>query len=390
MKPRLLFLISEDWYFWSHRLSIARAARDAGFEVLVATRVVQYKERIEKEGFKLIPINLERKSKNVFKEVFSVLEIVKIYRQEKPDIVHHVAVKPILYGSLAARVAGAPAVVNAIAGLGLIFVSRGLKALVLRKLVIFAYRLVFSSKNIIGVFQNPEDLKLFVDAKIVKKEKTVLIRGAGVDTSRFIYLPEPTGMPTLVFAARMIWQKGAGSFVEAGRILKKNGVKCRMILVGTPDLENPKSIPEKTLRSWESEGIIEWWGHREDMLEVFAQSNIVVLPTTYGEGVPKVLIEAAACGRAIVATDVPGCREIVRHNKNGFLVSPGDAKILADALKALIENPTLRAKMGVLGREIVEAEFSEEIVVRKTMDIYKKILVSINKLAGVDKESLEQ
>lgn len=390
MKPRLLFFVSEDWYFWSHRLPIARAARDAGFEVLVACRVDQHQERIEKEGFKLIHIGLKRKSKNIFKEIFSVLEIVRIYRRERPDIVHHVAVKPILYGSLAARIAGVPAVVNAMAGLGFIFVAQGLKASILRYLIIFAYRLVFFPKNTIGIFQNPEDLKLFVDARIVKKEKTVLIRGSGVDTSRFIYLPEPAGIPTLVLAARMIWDKGVSNFVGAARILKNNGVVCRMILVGSPDLENPKSIPEKTLRSWNSEGIIEWWGHREDMLEVFAQSNIVVLPTTYGEGVPKILIEAASCGRAIVATDVPGCREIVRHNINGFLISTGDSTILADTLKVLIENPKLRVKMGVLGREIVEREFSEKIVVCKTVDIYKTIFMNMNKSAWTDKRSLRQ
>ena len=382
MKPRILFFVSEDWYFWSHRLSIARAARDAGFEVLVATRVVQYKERIEKEGLKLIPINLERKSKNVFKGIFSILETVRIYHQEKPDIAHHIAVKPILYGSLAARIAGVPVVVNTITGLGHIFVSRGLKASILRQMIIFVYRLAFLPKNVIGIFQNPEDLKLFVDSKIVKKEKTVLIRGSGVDTAKFIYLPEPEGIPTLVLAARMIWHKGAGSFVEAARILRKNGVKCRMILVGAPDLGNPDSISEKTLRSWDSEGIIEWWGYREDMLEVLAQSNIVVLPTTYGEGVPKILIEAASCGRAIVATDVPGCREIVRHNKNGLLVFPGDSKMLADTLKILIEDLQLRGRMGSVGREIVEAEFSEKIVIRDTMDVYKKILMNMNKIGG--------
>jgi len=257
-------------------------------------------------------------------------------------------------------------------------------------LFIFAYRLAFSFPNTIGIFQNPEDLRLFVEAMVIKKEKTFLIRGSGVNTSHFAYLPEPSGTPILVLAARMIWDKGIGNFVEAARILKNNGISCRMVLVGSPDLDNPKSILEKTLRSWGSEGIIEWWGHREDMLEVFRQANIAVLPTTYGEGVPRVLIEAASCGRAIVATDVPGCREIVRHGRNGFLVLPGDPRILAGALKILIEDPGLRVKMGAFGREIVEAEFSEEIVVRKTMDIYKKILVSMNKPAQIYKESLGQ
>ena len=373
MKARILFFITEDWYFWSHRLPIARAVRDAGFEVLIATRVHQHKERIEKEGFKLIPISLGRRNKNIIKGIFSILEIIRIYRREKPHIVHHVAIKPVLYGSWAARIAGVPGVVNALAGLGFIFVAQGWKTSILRRLVVFAYRSAFSAKNTIGIFQNPEDLKLFVDAGVVKSEKAVLIRGSGVDISHFIHLPEPAGIPTIVLASRMLWDKGVGELVDAARILNKDGIKCCMILVGNPDPENPASIPEETLHRWHSEGIIEWWGHKDDMPEVFAKSNIVVLPS-YREGLPKVLLEAASCGRAIVATDVPGCGEIVRHNENGLLVPPHDSKALANALKVLIKDPELRAKMGAKGREIVEAEFSEEIVVKQTMEVYERLL----------------
>ena len=372
MKPRLLFFITEDWVFWSHRLPLARAARDAGFEVFIATRVNQHKKRIEEEGFKLIPIRLVRRSKNIFREFCSILEIAKIYRREKPDIVHHVATKPVLYGSWAARIANVSVVVNALTGLGFIFIAKGWKASILRHFLVFAYRLAFSMRNTIWIFQNPEDLKLFIDMGVIKNKNAVLIRGSGVDISHFINIPEPAGIPTIVLASRMLWDKGVGEFVEATKILRKNGVKCRMILVGNPDPENPASIPEETLRRWHSESIVEWWGYRADMPEVFAQSNIVVLPS-YREGLPKVLLEAASCGRAIVATDVPGCREIVRNNKNGFLIPPRDSKSLAEALNVLIENPELRAKMGAYGRNIVEAELSEEIVVKQTMEVYKRI-----------------
>jgi glycosyltransferase involved in cell wall biosynthesis len=383
MKPKILFFITEDWYFWSHRLPIARAARDAGFEVLIATRADQHKVRIEKEGFKLILIRLERKSRNVFKEVLSIFEIIKIYRRERPDIVHHVAVKPVLYGSWAARITGIPAVVNALAGLGFIFVAKGWKAKVLRWLVVFAYCSAFSAKNAVGIFQNPEDLKLFIDAGVVKREKAVLIRGSGVDVSHFKHLPELAGVPTIILASRMLWNKGVGEFVEAARMLKKNRIECRMVLVGSPDQENPASISAETLHDWQSEGVVEWWGHREDMPEVLTKAHIVALPTTYGEGVPKILIEAASCGRAIIATDVPGCREIVRNDINGFLIPPCDSKSLAIALKTLINNPKLRAKMGLRGREIVEAEFSEEIVVRQTMAVYEKMLLAKNKSSEI-------
>lgn len=374
MNPKILFFITEDWYFWSHRLPIARATRDAGFEVLIATRVNKHKERIKNEGFKLIPIGLGRKSRNIYKEILSIFEIVKIYRREKPDIVHHVAVKPVLYGSWAARIAGISDVVNALAGLGLIFVAQGWKAKVLRRLVVFAYRSAFSAKNVIGIFQNPEDLRLFIDVGVVKRKKTVLIRGSGVDVSHFIHLPEPAGIPTVVLASRMLWYKGVGEFVEAAKMLKRGGIECHMILVGNPDPENPASISEETLRGWHSEGIVEWWGYREDMPEVFSQANIVVLPTSYGEGIPKILLEAASCGRPIVATDIPGCREIVRHNENGLLIPLSDSKALADAIEFLIKNPELRAKMGARGRKIVEAEFSKEIVIKQTMEVYERLL----------------
>ncbi|MCG2830656.1 MAG: glycosyltransferase family 4 protein, partial [Desulfobacteraceae bacterium] len=200
----------------------------------------------------------------------------------------------------------------------------------------------------------------------------VLIRGSGVDTAHFLNLPEPAGIPVITLASRMLWDKGIKELVDATRQLHNNGVKCRTVLVGIPDPDNPASIPEHVLRDWHAEGIVEWWGYRSDIADVFARSNIVALPS-YREGLPKVLLEAASCGRSIVATDVPGCREIVRNNINGFLVPPYDSKSLAAALKALIKNPKLRARMGTRSREIVMAEFSEEIVVKQTMELYKKI-----------------
>jgi glycosyltransferase involved in cell wall biosynthesis len=376
MKPRILFFITEDWYFWSHRLPLARAARDAGFEVVVATRVHKHSERIKREGFRLIPINLIRRNKKIFKEIFSILEIIKIYRREKPDIVHHVALKPVLYGSWAAKITNISGIVNTFPGLGVIFVAQGWKASIIRWLIIFAYRSTFSSKNAIGIFQNPTDLNLFIHAGVVKAKAAVLIRGSGVDTSRFIHLPQSSNIPTIMLASRMLWHKGIGDFINSARQLRKERVKSRFVLVGAPDPENPASIPEQTLRNWNLEGIVEWWGYRDDMPKVLMEAHVVALPTTYGEGVPKVLIEAASCGRPIVATNVPGCSEIVRHNENGLLVPPNDSKSLADAFKILIKDPELREKMGRRGREIVEAEFSEEIVVRNTMEVYKDIILT--------------
>jgi len=284
-----------------------------------------------------------------------------------------VAVKPILYGSIAAHITGCSCIVNALAGLGYLFIAKGLKASAVRWMIVHAYRMAFSGKNVYGIFQNPQDYELFVNAGILKRDKAILIRGAGVDTSKFISNPEPQGIPTVVLASRMLWDKGVGEFVAAAHQLKKEGLQFRAVLVGNPDPENPASIPEKKLKSWHALDIIEWWGLRNDMPDVFAQSNIIVLPS-YREGLPKVLLEAASCGRAIVATDVPGCREIVRHNVNGLLVPPNNVKELADAIKILIEEPLLRASMGARGREIVVTEFSEEIVTWQTIELYKKMV----------------
>ena len=183
--------------------------------------------------------------------------------------------------------------------------------------------------------------------------------------------PEQDGIPLVVLASRMLWDKGVGEFVDAARRVNQNGIKSRFVLVGDPDPENPMTIPEVILNEWHVEGVVEWWGHREDIPNIFAQSNIVVLPS-YREGLPKVLLEAASCGRAIVTTDVPGCREVVRNNENGLLVPPHDSAALSEAIRKLIHDPSLRAKMGARSRAIVEAEFAGHIVVKKTLDIYER------------------
>ena len=288
---------------------------------------------IEKEGFKVIPLRLIRRSKNILHELLSVLEIIKIYRKERPDIVHHISIKPILYGSLAAKIAGVYHVVNTLPGLGVLFVNKGLKAAIFRSAVKIAYFIAFFSKSSSVIFQNREDLKRFVDSKIVTLRKAILIRGVGVNVLRFRFTPEPNKTPIVVLASRMLWNKGIGELVEAARNLREKSIECRVALVGAPDPENPQSIEEETLKSWHDEGAVEWWGYREDMPRVLSEANIVVLPTTYGEGLPTILSEAASCGRPIVATDVPGCREIVRHNENGFLVPPHDSKALAEAIR---------------------------------------------------------
>jgi len=372
-KPRLLFLITEDWYFWSHRLDLARAARDAGMEVLIATRVQDHGKRIEKEGFKLLPIHLVRRSRNPLQELAALMEITRLYRRERLDIVHHVALKPIVYGSIAARLAGVPAVVNAFAGLGYTFITRGEKIGLLRLLIRQALRWAMALPRALVIFQNEEDREELVQAGLVRKADARVIRGVGVDLARFTPRPCLGGTPVVMLAGRMLWDKGIGEFVAASRLLKEWGILGRFVLVGQPDHENPASISEAQLRQWQEERIVEWWGHLEDMPKVLASAHVVALPS-YREGLPKILLEAAACALPIVATDVPGCREIVRAGDNGFLVSPRDSESLAKAIAALFKDPALRARMGARGREIVESEFSVERIVRDTLALYRELL----------------
>lgn len=369
---KLLFLVTEDWYFCSHRLPLARAAQAAGYEVVVATRVGRHGAAIAAEGFKLIPIGLRRSSHNPFREVQAITEILAIYRRERPDIVHHVALKPVLYGTLAARMARVPAVVNALAGMGFVFSSATLKARLLRPLVVGALRWLLGARNSLLILQNPDDCKMLVDSGVVEVRRMRLIRGSGVDLGSFLPTHETGGTPLVMLPSRMLWDKGVMEFVAAARLLRERGAMARFILVGDSDSENSAAIPDSQLEVWHQSGVIEWWGRCENMPEVLAQAHIVCLPS-YREGLPKVLLEAAACGRPLVATDVPGCREIVIDGSNGLLVPPRDAGALAAAIGRLLDAPELRAKMGKRGRVLVETGFSVDQVVRQTLAVYREL-----------------
>ena len=378
-KPRLLFLITEDWYFWSHRLELARAARSAGWEVIIATRVQKHGKRIEDEGFTLRPIRLLRSSRRLVHELSCVWELIRLYREEQPDLVHHVGMKPILYGSWAARFAKVGAAVNGFAGLGYTFIAGGRRKGVLRRIVGGALRWALALPHSLVVFQNEEDAKELVGSGIVRKERVRIIRGVGVDTDTFRpALPENPD-PLVVLAGRMLWDKGIGEFVEAARRLQMDGILAQCVLVGMVDTENPAAISETQLRAWQQSGLVEWWGHRDDMPNILASAQIVVLPS-YREGLPKVLLEAAACGRPIVATDVPGCREVVKDGANGFLVPLKDAGSLSRAIARLLSDPLLRRRMGACGREIALKEFSVGKISQETLDLYDELLESSDPL----------
>ncbi len=370
---RILIVVNVDWFFLSHRLPIARAARDQGAEVVVAAADTGRAQEIRNEGFQLLPLPLTRTGTNLIAELRALRFLVKTYRDIKPDLIHHVTIKPVIYGSIAARISGFRSVVNAISGLGYTF-SEDWRASLLRPVTRTLYRLALGYERSFVVFQNPDDRDELVRMGMVPRERTVLIRGSGVDCAKFPASPQPAGGPVVMFAGRMLWHKGVGIFVEAARLLHEANPNARFVLVGAADKDNPAGVPADQIRSWSKQGVVEWWGDSSDMPDVLARANIVVLPSTHREGLPKVLLEAASSGRALVASDVPGCREIVLPNVNGLLVPPGDCVALARALQDLIKSPDLRQRFGLAGRAIVEREFSQEIIVQQTLSLYSRIL----------------
>jgi glycosyltransferase involved in cell wall biosynthesis len=373
-KPKLIYLVTEDWYFWSHRLPMARAARAAGFDVAVATRVSEYGERIQKEGFALHPLDWRRRSVGPIETARAVREVARLYRELKPAIVHHVALKPTVIGSLAAIAAGVPAVVNGLTGLGYVFSSRETKARIIRTALTPLLRKLLDRRNSILVLQNEDDRRLLTSLAIVSPERTTLIRGSGIDIGKFTPQPEPSHPPIIAaFVGRMLEDKGVQVLVEAVRLARRKGTDVHLRLIGTPDPENPTSIPLDVLRAWATEPGVEWLGHCDDIPAVWAACHVAVLPSRR-EGLPKSLLEAAACGRPIIATDVPGCREIALPGRNALLVPPDDASALASALSRLAEDHMLRAQFGRESRRIVEADMTADAVGARMAEIYRHLL----------------
>ena len=367
--PKLLYVVTEDWYFCSHRLALAAAAREAGFAAAVATRVRAHGKQIEDRGVRLVPFEMTRRGANPATELATLARLVRLYRRERPDIVHHVALKPVVYGSLAARLAGVPVVVNAVAGTGWLFNATGGARRALRPLLRRLLGALLARTQVI--VQNPDDAQVMAGIDLGHVH---LVRGAGVDTDVFAPRPEAPGPVVILLASRLLWTKGVGDFATAARLLRERGVDARCVLVGEPDPDNPDFVPEAQLRAWEAAGDLQWRGRRDDMPDVLAGAHVVCLPSFYGEGVPKALIEAAACGRPIVTTDMPGCREIVRDGENGLLVPPRDPARLADALARLAGDADLRRRLGARGRERAVAEFGERQVIAATLDIYRRAL----------------
>lgn len=354
-------------------MPIARAARDRGAEIWVAAAPTGQEDLITREGFHFVPISFRRGGRGIGQEIRTLQAIFRVLQDVKPDLVHNVTIKPVLYTSLLARFFVKPAIVNAISGLGYVFISSGVKARILRGALWLPYKVALSGERVRVIFQNPDDVETFVGRGLVERSSTALIRGSGVDVELFRNTPEPPGVPVVMLATRMLRDKGVVESVDAARLLRKWKVNCRVVLVGEPDPGNPATVTTEELFSWVNEGIVEWWGQRTEMEKVLPLAAIVVLPS-YREGLPKVLLEGASVGRPIVATDVPGCREAVHEGENGYLVPPRDHVRLAEAIRRLVEDPELRARMGANSRRMAIKEFRIEKVVESTLSVYDELL----------------
>lgn len=366
------FLVTEDWYFWSHRLPLARAVRDSGARVIVASRFAAHAERIKNEGFELAPIQFERAAFDPLRDLAAIRSIARLYERLQPDLVHHVAVKPVLFGSIAARLAGVKNVVNAMAGLGFLFTNESFRTRAMKQVYLGGLRAFARRRGTWMIVQNDDDRAVLERANL-PSSRIVTIRGSGVDAETFRPEPKtPTARLVAVCVSRMLWDKGIGELVEAARILSARGVPVQVRLVGGTDL-NPASVPEETLEAWSREGVVEVAGHTTDVAGEYRRAHIAVLPS-YREGLPKSLLEAAACGLPMVATNVPGCREICRHDVTGILVPERDPTAIADAIGRLCADSAMREQLGMQARRVVESEFTDKIVLSRTIELYESML----------------
>ena len=380
-RVKCLLFANTDWYLYNFRRSLAAALRDQGHEVLLVSPPGPYGEKLQQMGFRWLAAPMQRTSLNPLREIALLAWLWRLVGRERPGLLHGFTIKCAVYGGLVGRLRGV-ARVNAVAGMGFVYISPSLKARLLRSVLRPLMKAALGGEQARLILQNPDDVHFFGGAGIVSADSIRLLRGSGVDFSRFVVPPgsDPgeCEVPTqIVLAARMLWDKGVGEFVEAARILQAEARKVRFILAGTPDPGNPAAIPEELLRHWAASGPVEWLGHVDDMPALYAAADIVVLPS-YREGLPKSLIEAAACARPLITTDVPGCREVVSHEVEGLLVPVRDAKALARAIARLCDDPALSRRLGLAARDKALAQFDERIIIERTILVYEELLAKEN------------
>ena len=374
-RPRIMFLVTEDWYLASHRLPLALALKERGADVLIMSRVSS--DQLASLGLNIIKWKVRRGGIAPWGEVLPSIQVLQEVRRFRPHILHTIALKPVMVGGIVSRLCGDIPAVHAVAGLGHVYTSRSPVLRAVRETLVLGFRYAFRNPNSVVIFQNEEDISTLVGKGIAHKDRIALIRGAGVDMQEFTPTEEPSGPPVIVMASRLLWEKGVREFVEAASIVKGKGIESRWILVGASDPQSHNAIPTAQIQAWHDSGVIEWWGPRRDMASILAGCNLFVLPSFYREGLPKVLLEAAASGRAIVTTDMPGCRDTVEDGKTGIIVPPKDAKAVADAVITLLQDPERRRQMGLAGRELCRKKFAVELVIEATLRVYERLGVHL-------------
>ena len=375
---KILYLITEDWFFCSHFLERALAAKKFGYEIIVCAKENKNKKKIEEYGIKFLEVKFNRKNINPFYELLVLIKIINIYRKFSPDIVHHIAFKPIIYGSIAARLNNIRSVLNAPVGMGFVFTSDSIKAKFIRPLIKFLLKILLSrsgdnnNKNKV-VFENNDDLNYFVNIGAVNYKDTFLIRGAGVNIAKeFINYKRNNKVPIVALVGRMLKDKGIFEFVDAVKILKKSNIKAKFLLIGGVDNYYSSSISLRDLKKWHDQNIVEWLGYISNVDEILEKIDILCLPS-YREGLPKALIEGAAKGLPIVTTNTVGCKDVVEDGKNGYLVPVKNSIELANAISILIKDEDLRFKMGYESFKIASSKFASSIIIEQTIAIYDEL-----------------
>lgn len=371
---KIVLFANTDWYLYNFRRSLALSLHRAGHELLLLSPPGPYGEKLQALGLRWEALPMERRSLNPLRELSLLRHLVRLLRRERPALVHGFTIKCAVYGSLAARLAGVPARINAVAGMGYVFTSNDAKARALQPVVRGLLRLALDGEGARLILQNADDVALFERAGLVDPARIRLVRGSGVDCSRFVKRSgERSGGPLRVLvAARLLWDKGLEEYVTAARELLAEGRRIEFLLAGTPDPGNPAAVPEDTVRSWVEEGVVNWLGHVDDMPTLLGAVDVVALPS-YREGLPKTLIEAAACAQPLITTDVPGCREVVTDGVDGLLVPVRDAKALAQAIRRLDDDPAFARRIGEKAWAKAHTEFDERIVISRTVDVYREL-----------------
>jgi glycosyltransferase involved in cell wall biosynthesis len=367
---KIILFANTDWYLYNFRLGLVEGIRKQGHQVVLISPPGPYSKKLQDMGYKWIPVDLTRRGMNPFSEIRAINQLRKIIKRELPDIINNFTIKCVLYGSLAVKGIKAVHTVNSVTGLGFIFYSKNILMKILRP-ILFLF-LGSAIKDTALIFQNEDDRDLFAGKGMIGSSPVFLIQGSGVDTKKFTPRPNKNLQPIVLLSARLLWSKGIKIYLNAARHFAQRGTKVRFAIVGRLDPGNPESLTEMDLDKIRGESIVDLWGWREDMQNVYTQADIVCLPS-FGEGLPRSLMEAAACGRPLVATDVPGCRELVNNGSNGYLFIPDDLDDLVKKINILITDPKLRQRMGENGRTLVETQFSSDVIVNKTLQVYNQI-----------------